>query len=180
MAITPASFNGAQQFFNNMGSIGSNIRNAWHNSQSAIYQMLHPSVSSVSEDTSAEDYQYEQNLALQKQSQEFNAQQAEVERQWQERMSNSAYQRAVNDLQRAGLNPWLAAQNGFSGASSGLGAAASSSANRVEMGATATDKYNAKTGRMNAYTNRIATYGNICIGIMKTAASSAMAMAALL
>lgn len=56
---------------------------------------------------------------------EFNAEQARIQREWETQMSNTAYQRAVADMEKAGLNPAMIYASGGNEASTPNGANAS-------------------------------------------------------
>lgn len=55
---------------------------------------------------------------------QFESNEAKVNREWQEKMSNTAYQRAVEDMKLAGLNPVLAVSQGGASASTPSGSSA--------------------------------------------------------
>lgn len=80
-----------------------------------------------------------------KEAADYNSAEAQKARDWQEKMANSTYQRTVNDMVKAGINPILAASAGFSADSVGSGATASISQADSYMGNTFAEQNSAST-----------------------------------
>lgn len=68
------------------------------------------------------------NSAEAKANRDFQASEAAAQREWYEEMSSSAYQRAVSDMRKAGINPILAyAQGGAASSPTGIASGSASS-----------------------------------------------------
>lgn len=76
------------------------------------------------------DNAFQRDLYQMQLANQFNASEAQKARDFEERLSNTSYQRAMADLKAAGLNPILAYQQGGASSPSSPAASSSSSGHR--------------------------------------------------
>ena len=76
----------------------------------------------------------ETNVSSARERMAFEKEEAQTLREWQEEMSNTAMQRAVSDMEQAGLNPLLALPGGASTPGGAMGSGASAQAATTTVG----------------------------------------------
>lgn len=127
------------------------------------------------------------NAQQQAKAMEYNSAEAERLRQWQENMSNTSYQRAVADLEKAGLNPILAALNGGANTPTGsMGSIGGASMNTIsgqqaamQMGHAGMASSSGYHGILENISNGLGLFGAIAQGLATaTGASEAAAKTA--
>lgn len=91
----------------------------------------------------------------------FNADQAQINRDWQTEMSNTAYQRAMKDMQAAGLNPILAYTQGGAAVTSGSSASGVSASGARASGVSASAPSGSGVGSSAVKANIASIIGSV-------------------
>ena len=81
----------------------------------------------------AQNQAYRRNVAMMREQNEFNADQAQINREWNAQMDSTKYQRTVADMQAAGVNPALAMNGGVTTQAASNSAASASSTPMLDL-----------------------------------------------
>ncbi|QGH73556.1 MAG: putative minor capsid protein [Microviridae sp. ctITQ3] len=118
-------------------------------------------------DAAAQDKANQQNIALDR-----------MNREWQERMSNTAYQRAMADMKNAGLNPMLAYQQGGASVPS-TSAPSVQASSKTGLASSALSAFTgisaARTSQQNAQTQQMATESSVALNTASALEKNAQA-----
>jgi hypothetical protein len=148
----------AANFNNQQGQINRGFAEDMMNKQAAFNQGSANTQMSFQDAEMAKAMGY--NTGQMKQAEAYNAQQAATQRAYEFQMSSTAYQRAVNDMKAAGLNPILSAGTGgastpsvaspsISPASIGVPSGSSASVSQASAGAPSVGVGSATSARMS-------------------------------
>lgn len=109
------------------------------------------------------------NLWSQTSARRYNSAEAKAQRDWQEHMAGTAYQRTMADMKKAGLNPILAAQNGATSAGSGATASTSHGQFSAMTSAAVPSAHTASAQAMYDYGNNTMQFLNNAMQTINTA-----------
>lgn len=107
-------------------SSGGSVNSAQNSSQSVSDSWANTAGAQASKASEqAAQIAFERQKELMQMQMDYNREEAQKARDWEEQMANTIYTRSVNNMREAGINPVLAAGMGLSGASVGSGQTAS-------------------------------------------------------